>query len=519
MMRLSNRVAGMRTALFVISAFLPAALCGQSAGTRPAASNPIQASRPADSDVKIRQLERQIQAQRNEIARIEEALTKEDRLRQNLASTHDKAAEGDPADGVAASPPQSSPPHASRAPSLAAKKQDPGSAGSELPAISLNIGHATLTPFGFVDATAFFRTRNLGSGIGAAFGSLPFSNSDQGRLSEVRFSAQNSRFGLQYDSEFDRNRVRGYMETDFLGVQPGNAFVTSNSDSLRLRLYWVDLTRGRFEFLAGQSWSLLTPSRNGISPEPSQLFYTQDMDTNYQVGLTWARQLQFRFVYHATPHVAAALSLENPEQYAGSALTFPAGFDANQVSTGSNTTTPNAFPDVIGKLAFDGDPGGHHVHAEITGLFSSFKTYNAASDRTFAAEGGGGSIGANYELFKNFRLFATSYLSDGGGRYLDGLAPDLVLRPNGRASLIRSEAGIGGFEFQATPDNMLYGYYGEIFIGRNYSVIEAPQGGVPAYVGYGFPGASPSANRAIQEATFGVIRTFWKSPQYGALQL
>ncbi|MGH9446639.1 MAG: hypothetical protein ACRD3O_13040, partial [Terriglobia bacterium] len=30
---------------------------------------------------------------------------------------------------------------------------------------------------------------------------------------------------------------------------------------------------------------------------------------------------------------------------------------------------------------------------------------------------------------------------------------------------------------------------------------------------------SPSQNRSIQEGTFGIIQTFWKSPHYGALQL
>ena len=51
----------------------------------------------------------------------------------------------------------------------------------------------------------------------------------------------------------------GYVETDFLGIVPGNVAVSSNSDTLRLRLFWADLRKGKFEFLAGQSWSLLTP--------------------------------------------------------------------------------------------------------------------------------------------------------------------------------------------------------------------------------------------------------------------
>ncbi len=396
---------------------------------------------------------------------------------------------------------------------------NPAIPNSPIPAEPLKIGNATLTPVGFVDATAFFRSRNLGSGIGASFGSLPFSNTVPGHMAETRMTIQNSRFGLQYDSQFNDNKVRGYMETDFLGAQPTNAFVTSNSDSLRIRLYWVDLTRGKFEFLAGQSWSLLTPGRDGISPMPSDIFYTQDMDTNYQVGLTWSRQLQFRFVYHASPAVTAALSLENAEQYVGGAVTLPSGFNSGEVSTGSATSTPNVFPDVIGKLAFDPKVGGKHMHIEFAGLLSTFKTYNATTNMSSTVEGGGGSFNFNLELFKNFRLVESSFYSSGGGRYLYGLGPDFIVRPDGSPSLVQAESGIGGFEYQVTPKTMFYGYYGGAYYSRNYSVIPSGSGGAPTYVGYGYTGSPSSANRAIQEGTFGVIQTFWKNAHYGALQL
>lgn len=397
---------------------------------------------------------------------------------------------------------------------------NPAIPNSPVPAEPLKIGNATLTPVGFVDATAFFRSRNLGSGIGASFGSLPFSNTTAGQLSETRLTIQNSRFGLQYDSQFNDNKVRGYMETDFLGAQPANAFVTSNSDSLRLRLYWVDVTHGKFEFLGGQSWSLLTPGRNGISPMPSDIFYTQDMDTNYQVGLTWSRQLQFRFVYHASPAVTAALSLEDPEQFVGAGVTLPPLLPAmaNEVDNNANTATPNVFPDVIGKLAFDPKVGGKHMHIEFAGLLSTFKTYNPTTSAKATAEGGGGSFNFNLELFKNFHLVESSFYSSGGGRYIYGLAPDFIIRDDGSPSLVQVDSGIGGFEYQATPKTMFYGYYGGAYIGRN-SALALTSKGTYSPVGYGYTGSSSSNNRAIQEGTFGIIQTFWKNPHYGALQL
>lgn len=401
-------------------------------------------------------------------------------------------------------------------------QSNPALTDSPVEPVSLKIGSATLTPVGFVDATEFFRTRNLGSGIGAAFGSLPFSNTLQGRLTENRFTIQNSRIGMMMDSHFGANKVRGYLETDFLGAQPTNAFVTSNSDSLRMRLYWVDIQRGKFEFLGGQSWSLLTPGRVGISPMPSDLFYSQDMDTNYQVGLTWSRQMQFRFVYHASRNVTAAVSLENAEQYVGASgsVKFPAGFNAAQVGNGSSTSTPNVAPDVIGKLAFDGHAGSKLMHVELAGLLSSFKVVNPSLTASNMAVGAGGSVNFNLELTKNFHLIATSFYSDGGGRYIFGLGPDFVVRPDYTISPVHAYSGIGGFEYNLSRSVLLYGYYGGAYFGKNYSVTpSSTPGGQPVYTGFGYPGSPDAANKAIQEATFGIIRTFWKNERYGALQL
>src|SRR5882762_5076639 len=74
------------------------------------------------------------------------------------------------------------------------------------------------------------------------------------------------------------------FELDFLGFVPGNAAVTSNSDGLRLRLYWVDVRKDKLELFGGQSWSMLTANRRGLSALPSDLFYSQDINANYQAG-------------------------------------------------------------------------------------------------------------------------------------------------------------------------------------------------------------------------------------------
>src|SRR4029078_152220 len=138
-----------------------------------------------------------------------------------------------------------------------------------------------------------------GAGIPTSFGTLPFDNTPQGHLSETRFSAQNSRLSLQATTRAGSTDGKGHGELHFLGNAPNGIEITSNSNTVRMRLYWAQLRKGKFEFLAGQSSSFLTPNHTGLSPVPADIFFSQTVDTNYQMGLTWTRAAQLRLVAHA----------------------------------------------------------------------------------------------------------------------------------------------------------------------------------------------------------------------------
>jgi hypothetical protein len=405
-------------------------------------------------------------------------------------------------------------------PAPASSTQDTNKPGP----LSFHIGSAYITPIGFVDSTFFSRSTNVGSGIGTNFGSIPFNNTPQGNLSETRITAQNSRIGLRVDTKVKNSNIIGYLESDFLGFVPTNAAVSSDSYSLRLRLYWVDIRTGKFELLGGQSWSLLTPGRKGISPLPADIFFSQVIDTNYHVGLVWGRIPQFRFVYHANPTVTMGLSLENSEQYIGGSaggglVTLPTALAtaySNQLDNGNTTLmVPNLHPDIVAKVAFDPKVGKRDLHLEVAGLVRTFKVFNPNNLQSFTTTGGGGSVNINFELVKNLRLVTNNFFSDGGGRYIFGQAPDLIVRGDGSLSLVHSASTVSGVEWQALPNMLLYGYYGGIYIKRNIAID--PTTGNP--VGYGYIGSSGGQNRSIQEGTAGFIQTFWRDPKFGALQL
>jgi hypothetical protein len=397
------------------------------------------------------------------------------------------------------------------------------------------IGRAHFTPGGFVDLTEFTRTTNLGSGIATAFQSLPYNNTPQGRLTETHFSAQYSRLSLKVDAPVtDSTLLTGYVESDFLGFQPANAYITANSNSLRMRVFWANIKHDKWEVLAGQEWSLLTPNRVGLSPYTSDVFYTFNEDPNFQVGLIWARQPQFRVVYHPTQNLAIGVSAENPQQIAPASVVFPSTtfltqFDntssaTNAASATINTFVPNLHPDIVVKVAYDRGLMGRPFHVEVGGVIRSFKVFNPFANNTDTITGGGGSVNLNLRLIRNLTLIANSFYGDGGGRYIEGLGPDAIVKPNGTLSAVHSGAGLGGLEWQPNRRYMFDAYYGAAYFQRNFGFFPTPGStcnGLPGFlcVGFGFPGSPNTTNRVIQEATVDVIPTLWSSEEYGRFQV
>ena len=380
-------------------------------------------------------------------------------------------------------------------PGAAAPSREEASAEAGKPApLRFRIGTVDITPIGFMDFTAVSRDANTASGIATNFGAIPFSNTVNGNLHEHQFGAQNSRLSLRFDTKVKAATLLGYLETDFLGIVPGNVAVSSNSDTLRLRLFWADLRKGKFEFLAGQSWSLLTPNRKGMSPLPGDVFVTQVVDPNLHVGLTWTRSPQLRFIYHPSETVHFGASAEASEQFAGGAsgsgaITLPkdlASSYGSQLNTGSgNYATPNPHQDIVGKIAFDPSVSNRSLHFEVGGVLTRFAFFNPLTSQHYDAAGGGGSVNANIEVVKNLRVAANTFFSAGAGRYIFGLGPDVIIRGDGSPSLVHSTSTVDGLEYQATPNLAFYGYYGRAHFDQNVAVD--PADGKPVGFGTGSP--------------------------------
>ena len=210
------------------------------------------------------------------------------------------------------------------------------------------------------------------------------------------------------------------------------------------------------------------------------------MDVNYIVGLPWTRQPGFRVTYHPSDKVAFAFSAENPDTYiggsgGGSTITFPAALAA---LGGTQLDTTAGLNHQFGRAS------RFHCQARVRPQFpppfrsrrdrKTFKVWDTVTNVYNTKVGGGVSFNLNAEIFKNFRLISNNFWSDGGGRYLFGEAPDLVVNANGAISPLHSGGLNEGFE--ATHGKfLLFGYYGGTYVGRD-TVIDANG----TLVGYGY---------------------------------
>jgi hypothetical protein len=504
---------------------------------KPAAANPALAS-------EVQQLKQLVQEQAERLRELQQRLVdvegevaaSKPTLASSAASVKDAKQPAMPVEAAVAS----GEPLAvaqSALPQPAARQRDDKEREKKPSPLYFEIGRAKFSPGGFADLTSFTRSTNLGSGIATSFGTVPFNNTTAGRLSEFHFSAQYSRLSLKVDAPVtDTTSLTGYVETDFLGFQTPNANITSNSNSLRLRVYWANVRHKKWEVLGGQEWSLMTPNRVGLSPYTGDVFYTYNEDPNFQVGLIWARQAQFRVTYHPTHKLAVGVSAENPQQLAPGSVVFPSATFVTQFDNGSSATNtpsattnpavPNLHPDVIVKVAYDSELMRRPFHVEVAGLLRSFRVLNTlvTPSRPDTITGGGGSINFNFQLIKNLTLVANSFYSDGGGRYIGGLGPDAIVKPNGSLSAVHSGGGIGGLEWQASRRYMFDAYYGGAYFQRNFGALPTPGStcnGLAGFscVGFGFPGSANSSNRAVQEATFDAIPTLWSNESYGKFQV
>ena len=387
-----------------------------------------------------------------------------------------------------------------------------------LPAIQ--IGPAQLRVGGYAGLTGIYRSTNSGGGTGTNFATTPFRDTVQGNVNETRLSAQASRLSLRVDDELpEHNKLRrlaGYFEMDFGGVAPGSVAITSSSFTFRLRHAFMTADYGdTFSLAAGQAFSLMTPPDGQISIWPADYELSQAVDTNYLVGLVWARVPQFRATWRPSTRFSWAASLENPEQQIGSNLvTLPQccaiDLDA-QYNTGTDELRiPNFMPDVVTRVAFD---PVESFHLDAGAVLRVFRHTVQPFLEDFRKTGFGAGVNLRFNLAESNKFIVQGSFGSGFGRYIGGLVPDVVFRSDSSISPIRTWSWVGGIE-QEVSKWTFGGYYSGVYIHRNVA-LDTDR----SFIGYGFPNSSNSNNRLIHEATVTATVKIWGTEERGSIQL
>jgi hypothetical protein len=343
----------------------------------------------------------------------------------------------------------------------------PPASAPSVPSVLQNSG-IKLTVGGFIEAASIFRSRNETADIGSNFGSgIPLANSSAYHTQEFRGSARQSRLSLLAQGDADPNTaLSAYFESDFLGVGTSSNSNESNSYTPRLRQAYLTLDRKDFGFhlLAGQSWSLLTMDRAGITPRQEDIPLT--IDAQYVPGFTWARQWQFRAVQDLGSWTHLGLSVEEPQ-----AVVFPGTntatvpvFSAPGGSLLNSTTTysTDVAPDVVAKLAFD--PGWGHY--EVYGVGRIFQSRLAGQNNKVLA--GGAGVAALFPVIPQKLEVKLSALAGSGiGRYGSSQLPDATITPRGQLSPISEIQLLAGVIGHPTDTLDLYSYAGIEQAGRD----------------------------------------------------
>ena len=382
-------------------------------------------------------------------------------------------------------------------------------------------GPARLRVGGYLGVMGIYRSTNSGGGIATSFASIPYEDTVQGNVSETRLSAQSSRISLRVDADFPEpetrfRRLSGYFEMDFGGTTPGAVAVTSTSVGFRLRQAFAEVQYGRTFFLAaGQAFTLMTAQKDQISIWPSDVEMSQAVDTNYLAGMIWARSPQVRLTWRPSTHINWAVSLENPEQQLGrGVVVLPACCETDidaQYNTGADELrVPNLFTDIVTRVAYN---PVKPLHVDVGGVVRVFRHTVAPYDDDFKDVGGGASINARYNVNAGTRLLIQTGFGSGLGRYVGGLVPDAAFRQDGSISTISTLSWVGGVEQRISPKLSVAGYYSGLDTDANFDLDTDG-----SYIGFGFPGASNSNNRRIQEITGTGSYQFLRSTDRGSGQ-
>jgi hypothetical protein len=178
---------------------------------------------------------------------------------------------------------------------------------------TLHFKGVTLTPYGFFNGEAVYRTHATGGEEATPWSSIPYEHADSYAVSEMAITGRQSRVGFISEGKVSWGTLRAYFEGDFLGVGTTSNDNQSTSYIFRQRIASAEAeTNNHWTFSGGQGWTLAAENKAGISTAAANIALPSQIDPNYVAGLVWARMGYMR-ITKAFPKGAIAISAENPQ--------------------------------------------------------------------------------------------------------------------------------------------------------------------------------------------------------------
>jgi len=406
-------------------------------------------------------------------------------------------------------------------------------------AMSVSKTNVNIKLGGFIEAASIYRNENETADLASAWiakgfsttagAGVPFANTPAAQTPEFRESARQSRISLlATGNPDDKTAMAAYFEADFLGAAQTANSQETNSYTPRLRQAYATWEQSDLgvHFLAGQSWSLVTPYKDGITPRDENIPLT--IDAQYVPGFDFKRQPGLRLVKDfADKTFWLGLSVESPQAIVAGqtpsyfttvasnpntnpavGATFTASPLVSTVATeiggsgfnNANALTTDTRPDIILKGA--ADPGWGHY--ELYGLYRWFTdrtndpnagvlataATGSGSNSTTSGEGIGGSV--LLPIVPHMFDVTGSFLTGKGiGSYGASQLPDVTYNLDGTYAAIPATHFLLGAILHPTPDWDIFGYYGKesetetafSSTGFENPIIYANTHGVPATPG------------------------------------
>jgi hypothetical protein len=347
------------------------------------------------------------------------------------------------------------------------------------------------------------RSRNESADWASNFNtSIPFPNSHNYYLSEFHLTERQSRAQvLAQGPDTEAWGTEAYLETDFGGAGGTANNNESSSFSPRVRHFFADVTYKSTgsNLLFGQTWSLVTQFKQGLTPRSENIPLT--IDGQYVPGFDWLRLPQIRFTQKLSDMVSGAISVENPAAIVTSSgstgapalntiFNNPGATNSftppdNSGTYATNNVTLDWLPDIVGKIGVD--PGFGHYEAFFTERFFRARDIVAGQQsnvKTNATGFGGGLLIPVVPKLIDFS--ATVIAGRGVGRYGSAQLPDATVNPYTLGlEPLREFSVLAGVIVRPAPKWTFFSYVGEEQVSKKAYTVTA--GGKTYGYGYGSP--------------------------------